>query len=62
MPRRLKQSKRKTIGLRVPDNVITKALLSSLGEPLMSVTLILPGDEIPLLDPYEINNFTFKQS
>ena len=56
VPRRLKQSKRKTIGLRVPDNVITKALLSSLGEPLMSVTLILPGDEIPLLDSYEINN------
>ena len=40
----------------MPDNVITKALLSSLGEPLMSVTLILPGDEIPLLDSYEINN------
>ena len=56
VPRRLKQSKRKTIGLRVPDNIITQALLSALGEPLMSVTLILPGDEMPLLDPYEIKS------
>ena len=61
VPRRLKQSKRKTIGLRVPDNMITKALLSSLGEPLMSVTLILPGERMPLLDPYEINNLLSKR-
>lgn len=61
VPRRLKQSKRKTIGLRVPDNMITKALLSSLGEPLMSVTLILPGERMPLLDPHEINNLLSKR-
>jgi tRNA threonylcarbamoyl adenosine modification protein (Sua5/YciO/YrdC/YwlC family) len=46
--------KRKTVGLRVPDNAITQALLEDLGEPLMSVTLIMPGDDLPLIDPYEI--------
>jgi tRNA threonylcarbamoyl adenosine modification protein (Sua5/YciO/YrdC/YwlC family) len=51
VPRRLKHPKRKTIGLRVPDNAIAQSLLETLGEPMMSVTLILPGDDIPLLDP-----------
>jgi tRNA threonylcarbamoyl adenosine modification protein (Sua5/YciO/YrdC/YwlC family) len=46
--------KRKTVGLRVPDNAIASALLADLGEPLMSVTLIMPGDELPLIDPYDI--------
>jgi tRNA threonylcarbamoyl adenosine modification protein (Sua5/YciO/YrdC/YwlC family) len=54
VPRRLMHPKRKTIGLRVPDNRIASALLVDLGEPLMSVTLILPGDELPLIDPYDI--------
>jgi tRNA threonylcarbamoyl adenosine modification protein (Sua5/YciO/YrdC/YwlC family) len=54
VPRRLKHPKRKTIGLRVPDNRISLALLEDLNEPLMSVTLIMPGDEYPLIDPYEI--------
>ncbi len=54
VPRRLMHPKRKTIGLRVPDNVIAAALLADLGEPLMSVTLIMPGDEYPLIDPYDI--------
>jgi tRNA threonylcarbamoyl adenosine modification protein (Sua5/YciO/YrdC/YwlC family) len=54
VPRRLKHPKRKTIGLRVPDNAIALALLADLDEPLMSVTLIMPGDEYPLIDPYEI--------
>jgi tRNA threonylcarbamoyl adenosine modification protein (Sua5/YciO/YrdC/YwlC family) len=54
VPRRLKNPKRKTIGLRVPDNPIALALLASLDEPLMSVTLIMPGDDYPLIDPYEI--------
>lgn len=48
--------KRKTIGLRVPDNAITQGLLAELGEPLMSVTLILPGDEYPLSDPDDIRD------
>ncbi len=54
VPRRLLHPKRKTIGLRVPDNPIAQALLRELGEPLMSTTLILPDDELPLTDPYEI--------
>lgn len=54
VPRRLMHPKRKTVGLRVPDNAIAAALLADLGEPLMSVTLILPGDEFPLIDPYDI--------
>lgn len=54
VPRRLLHPKRKTVGLRVPDNAIAQALLAELGEPLMSVTLIMPGDEYPLTDPYDI--------
>ena len=54
VPRRLMHPKRKTVGLRVPDNAIATALLADLGEPLMSVTLIMPGDEFPLIDPYDI--------
>ena len=54
VPRRLMHPKRKTVGLRVPDNPIAAALLEDLGEPLMSVTLIMPGDEFPLIDPYDI--------
>ena len=56
VPRRLQNPKRKTIGLRVPDNNITKALLEALGEPIMSSTLLLPGDEYPLVDPYEMRD------
>ena len=56
VPRRLMHAKRKTVGLRVPENHIAQALLADLGEPLMSVTLILPGDELPLIDPYEIRD------
>ena len=54
VPRRLKHPKRKTIGIRVPDNTIAQELLADLGEPLMSTTLIMPGEEYPLIDPYEI--------
>ncbi len=54
VPKRLMHPKRKTVGLRVPDNHIAAALLDDLGEPLMSVTLIMPGDELPLIDPYDI--------
>ncbi|MEZ7984674.1 MAG: L-threonylcarbamoyladenylate synthase [Pseudomonadales bacterium] len=61
VPRRLKHPKRKTIGLRVPDNVIAQSLLEVLGEPMMSVTLILPGDDIPLLDPYDIRSVLQQQ-
>ena len=44
VPRRLMHSKRKTIGLRVPDNAIAQAILASLGEPIMSTSLILPNE------------------
>lgn len=54
VPRRLLHAKRKTVGLRVPDNEIVQALLADLGEPLMSVSLIMPGDDLPLIDPYDI--------
>ncbi len=54
VPRRLLHPKRRTIGLRVPENNIALALLDALGEPMMSVTLILPGDPLPLTDPFEI--------
>lgn len=54
VPRRLVHPKKKTIGVRVPDNEICRFLLDALGEPLMSSTLILPDDEYPLTDPDEI--------
>jgi tRNA threonylcarbamoyl adenosine modification protein (Sua5/YciO/YrdC/YwlC family) len=56
VPRRLLHAKRKTIGLRVPENNIAQALLAELNEPMMSVTLIMPDDEDPLIDPYEIRD------
>ncbi|MGE5242503.1 MAG: L-threonylcarbamoyladenylate synthase [Bacteroidota bacterium] len=54
VPRRLQHPKRKTIGLRVPDHVIAQALLAELNEPLMSSTLMLPGESLPMSDPGEI--------
>jgi tRNA threonylcarbamoyl adenosine modification protein (Sua5/YciO/YrdC/YwlC family) len=54
VPKRLMHPKRKTVGLRVPENAIAAALLADLNEPLMSVSLIMPGDEYPLIDPYDI--------
>ncbi len=54
VPRRLMNPKRKTIGVRVPDNIIVQALLAELGQPIMSSTLILPGEQIALDDAEEI--------
>lgn len=56
VPRRLMTPKRKTIGLRVPDNNIAQALLEALGEPLMSTSLILPGNDFTESDPEEIRD------
>ena len=53
-PRRLQHEKRRTIGIRVPDHPVPLALLAELGEPLMSSTLLLPGDDLPLNDAAEI--------
>lgn len=50
VPRRLQHPKRRTIGIRVPDHAVAQALASELGEPLMSSTLILPGETLPLND------------
>jgi tRNA threonylcarbamoyl adenosine modification protein (Sua5/YciO/YrdC/YwlC family) len=54
VPRRLQHEKRKTIGLRVPDHPVVRALLADLGEPIASSTLILPGETLPMSDPQEI--------
>jgi tRNA threonylcarbamoyl adenosine modification protein (Sua5/YciO/YrdC/YwlC family) len=54
VPRRLQNPKRNTIGLRVPDHPVVDALLAEMGEPILSSTLILPGDELPLNDGEEI--------
>jgi tRNA threonylcarbamoyl adenosine modification protein (Sua5/YciO/YrdC/YwlC family) len=54
LPRRILHPRRKTIGLRVPDHPVALALLAELGEPLLSTTLILPGDDAPLEDAGEI--------
>ncbi len=53
VPRRLLHQQRKTIGLRVPDHPIAQHLLAALGEPLMSTTLILPGEDLPVTDVEE---------
>ena len=54
VPKRLQNARRKTIGLRIPDNLITQALLEELNGPLMSSTLIMPDDEFPMMDPHQI--------
>ncbi|MDP1559567.1 MAG: L-threonylcarbamoyladenylate synthase [Nitrosomonas sp.] len=54
VPRRLQHPKRNTIGLRIPEHPVVQALLEELDEPLLSSTLILPGDELPLNDAEEI--------
>ena len=55
VPRRLMHPKRKTIGIRVPQSNIVMSLLDSLHEPMKSVTLMMPEDEYPMTDAYEIN-------
>jgi tRNA threonylcarbamoyl adenosine modification protein (Sua5/YciO/YrdC/YwlC family) len=54
VPRRLSHPSRKTIGLRVPDHRVAAGLLDVLGQPLLTTTLQLPGDEMPLNDPQDI--------
>jgi tRNA threonylcarbamoyl adenosine modification protein (Sua5/YciO/YrdC/YwlC family) len=56
VPKRLQNPKRRTIGLRVPEHPLVQAILESLGEPIMSSTLLLPGDSQPLTDPLEIED------
>lgn len=54
VPKKLLHPKKKTIGLRVPDNAIALAILKELGEPMLSSSLILPNEDTPLTDPYDI--------
>lgn len=61
VPNRLQNPKRKTIGIRVPDNAIALGLLAELGEPLMSTSLILPGNTMAESDPDEIRDKLEKQ-
>lgn len=56
VPKRLLHPSRKTIGLRVPDHRVVHALLAELGEPLLSSTLLLPEDELPMNDAREIRD------
>ncbi|SEG23874.1 tRNA threonylcarbamoyl adenosine modification protein, Sua5/YciO/YrdC/YwlC family [Thermomonospora echinospora] len=54
VPRRLLHPKKKTVGVRIPDHVVVQALLAELGEPLLSSTLLLPGETEPLTQGWEI--------
>ncbi|WP_346533552.1 L-threonylcarbamoyladenylate synthase [Micromonospora sp. DPT] len=54
VPRRLLHPKKKTVGVRIPDHVVTQALLAELGEPLVSSTLLMPGDTEPMTQGWEI--------
>jgi len=54
VPKQLMHPKKKTVGVRIPDHVVTQALLAELGEPLLSSTLLLPDDEEPLTQGWEI--------
>lgn len=54
VPRRLLQPKRKTVGVRIPDHTVVRALLAELGEPILSSTLLLPGESEPLTDGWQI--------
>lgn len=61
VPRRLQHPKRKTIGLRIPNNLIALALLEELNEPLMSSTMIYPGEDMPMTDPEDMMDRLGKQ-
>ncbi|WP_156250535.1 L-threonylcarbamoyladenylate synthase [Pseudactinotalea terrae] len=54
VPRRLLHPKKKTVGVRIPDHPVVHALLAQMGEPILSSTLLLPGEEDPLTDGWEI--------
>jgi len=56
VPRRLMNEKRRTVGIRVPDHPVVRMLLGELGEPLMSTTLLLPGDDMAMTDAGEVND------
>lgn len=61
LPRRVLHPKRKTIGIRVPEHAMVSALLAELDEPLLTSTLLLPGEDLPLTDPEDIRERLEKQ-
>jgi tRNA threonylcarbamoyl adenosine modification protein (Sua5/YciO/YrdC/YwlC family) len=61
VPKRLQHPKRNTIGLRIPDHPVALALLEELGEPLLSSSLILPGEEHTMHDAEEIQDALARQ-
>jgi len=61
VPRRILNPRRKTIGLRVPAHPVVSALLDELGEPILSATLILPGEDLPPADVEDIRDFLDKK-
>ena len=61
LPKRLQDPKKRSIGIRVPDNEIAQMLIGALGEPLMSSTLLLPGDSLPLTEPEDIRDRIARQ-
>ena len=54
VPRRLQHPKKKTVGVRIPDHPVAQALLAELGEPMLSSTLLMPGEEEPMTDGWQI--------
>ena len=54
VPRRLLQPRKKTVGVRIPDHAVVRALLEALGEPLLSSSLILPGTDVPMSDGWQV--------
>ncbi|MCP9963339.1 L-threonylcarbamoyladenylate synthase [Streptomyces somaliensis] len=56
VPRRMQHPRKKTVGVRIPDHRATQALLAELGEPLVSSTLLLPGEEEPMTQGWEIKD------
>jgi tRNA threonylcarbamoyl adenosine modification protein (Sua5/YciO/YrdC/YwlC family) len=56
VPRRMLHAKKRTVGVRIPDHTAAQAILAALGEPLVSSTLLLPGDEAPMTQGWEIKD------
>ena len=56
VPRRMLHPKKRTVGVRIPDHPVAQALLAELGEPMVSSTLLLPGDDVPMTQGWEIKD------
>jgi tRNA threonylcarbamoyl adenosine modification protein (Sua5/YciO/YrdC/YwlC family) len=56
VPRKLMHPRQKTVGVRIPDNAVVQALVAELGEPIISTTLLLPGDERPMAQGWEVKD------